>query len=131
MPKRQPKRGRLWLAEGSCVRPWPERANEIWAYESVHDRTHDGRAYRILTVIDGDTRACLARLVGRRPSSDGVLATLTDLFAERDPADHIRSDQGAEFTATAVCKWLGRLSVAAAYIERASPWENGYNESFT
>ena len=139
MPKRQPKRGRLCLADGSCVRLRPERLNEVWAYELedraegsdfVQDRTHDGRGYRILTVIDEYTRECLALLVGRRLTSDDVLATLTDLFADRGPPRHIRSDQGAEFTATAVCKWLERLDVATAYIEKASPWENGYNESF-
>ncbi len=130
VPKRQPKRGRLWLADGSCVRLRPERAGEVWAYDFVQDRTHDGRAYRILTVIDEFTRECLALLVGRRLTSDDVLATLTDLFAERGPPDHIRSDQGAEFTATAVRQWLDRLGVATAYIEKASPWENGFNESF-
>ena len=119
VPKRQPKRGRLWLADGSCVRLRPERANEVWAYEP-EDRA-EGSEY---------TRECLALLVGRRLTSDDVLTLLTDLFAERGPPDHIRSDQGAEFTATAVRKWLKRLGVATAYIEKASLWENGYNESF-
>ncbi len=130
VPKRQPKRGRLWLADGSCVRLRPERPGEVWAYDFVQDRTQDGRAYRILTVIDEYSRECLALLIGRRLTRDDVLATLTSLFAERGPPQHIRSDQGAEFTATAVRQWLDRLGVATAYIEKASPWENGFNESF-
>ncbi len=108
----------------------PERPGEVWAYDFVQDRTQDGRAYRILTVIDEYSRECLALLIGRRLTRDDVLATLTSLFAERGPPQHIRSDQGAEFTATAVRQWLDRLGVATAYIEKASPWENGFNESF-
>jgi transposase InsO family protein len=130
VPARQPRRGRLWLNDGSCIRLRPERPNHVWAYDFVEDRTYDGRKFRMLTVIDEFTRECLAITVARRLKSDDVLATLTDLFADRGPPEHVRSDQGPEFIATAVKAWLGRLGVKTLYIEKASPWENGYNESF-
>ena len=129
VPQRQPKRGRLWLADRSCIRLRPERANHVWAYDFVEDRSHDGRKSRMLTVIDEFTRESLAIVAARRLSSDNVLAALTELFIERGPPEHIRSDQGPEFIATAVKEWLGRLGVATLYIEKASPWENGYNEN--
>lgn len=130
VPQRQPKRGRLWLADGSCIWLRPERANHVWAYDFVEERTHDGRKFRMLTVIDEFTRESLAIVVARRLSSDDVLAALSELFIERGPPEHIRSDQGPEFIALTVKEWLGRLGVATLYIEKASPWENGYNESF-
>jgi transposase InsO family protein len=130
VPARQPRRGRLWLNDGSCIRLRPERPNHVWAYDFVEDRTYDGRKFRMLTVIDEFTRECLAITVARSLKSDDVLATLTDLFADRGPPEHVRSDQGPEFIATAVKAWLGRLGVKTLYIEKASPWENGYNESF-
>lgn len=130
VPSRQPRRGRLWLDDGSCIRLRSERPGHVWAYDFVEDRTHDGRKFRMLTVIDEFTRECLAITVARRLTGDDVLATLTDLFVERGPPEHIRSDQGPEFIATAVKAWLGRIGVKTLYIEKASPWENGYNESF-
>ena len=94
------------------------------------DRTHDGRAFRMLTVIDEFSRRCLAIKVDRRLRSDDVLECLADLFVQCGPPDHLRSDNGAEFTAKAVRDWLGRIGVKTLYIEPGSPWENGYNKSF-
>ena len=94
------------------------------------DRTHDGKAFRMLTVIDEYSRQCLAIHVQRKPKSDDVLAVLTELFQRHGPPDHIRSDNGAEFTSHAVRDWLWRIGVKTLYIEPGSPWENGYNESF-
>jgi len=130
VPSKQPKRGRLWLNDGSCIRRRPEYPGHVWSYDFVHDRTHDGRAFRMLTVIDEFTRESLAIEVERRLRSDDVLHCLARLFAERGPPDHIRSDNGPEFTARAVRHWLGRIGVKTLYIEPGSPWENGYNESF-
>ena len=130
IPKRQPKRGRLWLNDGSCVRLRPSWPHHVWAYDFVAARTHDGKPIRMLTVIDEYTRHCLAITVARSLKSDDVLQTLTDLFVEHGPPDHVRSDNGSEFTARAVRQWLGRISVKTLYIEPGSPWENGYNESF-
>jgi len=102
VPKKHPKRGRLWLNDGSCVRPRPERANHVWSYDFVQDRTQDGRAFRMLCIIDKFTRRCLAIVVARRLRSDDVLHCLADLFVEHGPPEHIRSDNGPEFAAKAV-----------------------------
>lgn len=130
VPSKQPKRSRLWLNDGSCARLRPTHRNHVWSYDFVMDRTHDGRAIKIMTVIDEYTRECLAILVDRRIRSDDVLDCLTDLFLGYGPPEHIRSDNGAEFTAKVVRKWLANLGVKTLFIEPGSPWENGYNESF-
>jgi transposase InsO family protein len=130
VPRRQPKRGRLWLNDGSCIRLRPCWPGHVWAYDFVQDRTHDGRRFRMLTVIDEYTRECLAIVVARRLTSDDVLQVLTDLFVERGPPEYIRSDNGPEFVAKVVRDWLGRIGVTTLFIEPGSPWENGYNESF-
>jgi len=102
----------------------------VWSYDFVMARTHDGKAFRMLTVIDEFTRHCLAIVVARTLRSDDVLHCLAELFTRHGPPDHIRSDNGSEFTARAVRNWLGRLGVKTLFIEPGSPWENGYNESF-
>jgi len=130
VPKKQPKRGKLWFNDGSCVRLRPQYRGHVWSYDCVADRTHDGKAFRMLTVIDEYRRECLAIHVERRLRSDDVLAVLTDLFTRHGPPSHIRSDNGAEFTAHVVRDWLGRIGVKTLYIELGSPWENGYNGSF-
>ena len=130
VPARQPKRGRLWLNDGSCIRLRPAYPHHVWAYDFVTDRTVDGRPLKMLTVIDEFSRKCLAITVARRLNSDAVLASLTELFVEHGPPAFIRSDNGGEFTAGVVREWLMRLQVKTLYIEPASPWENGYNESF-
>jgi putative transposase len=130
VPARQPKRGRLWFNDGSCVRLRPQYAGHVWSYDFMQDRTHDGRAFRILNVIDEYSRECLASVVQRHLTHDDVLKCLTRLFCERGAPTHIRSDNGPEFTAHMVRQWLQRLDVAPLFIEPGSPWENGYVESF-
>ena len=130
VPRKQPKRGRLWLNDGSCVRLRPEHKDHVWSYDFVQGRTHDGRSIRMLTVIDEFTRECLAIDVARSLKSDDVLERLAWLMATRGVPGHIRSDNGAEFTAKAVRSWLKRVGVKTLYIEPGSPWENGYIESF-
>jgi putative transposase len=130
VPPKQPKRGRLWLNDGSCIRLRPERKDHVWSYDFVQARTRDGRAFRMLTVIDEYTRECLAIDVARRLKADDVLERLSGLFVRRGVPGHIRSDNGPEFTARAVREWLGRVGVTTLYIEPGSPWENGYIESF-
>ena len=131
MPRRQPKRGRLWLNDGSCIRLRPLHKNHVWSYDFVErTRTHDGRALKLLTVLDEYTRQCLAIKVGRKTRAHDVLEVLTDLFARHGPPEHLRSDNGPEFTAKLVRRWLARLRVQTLYIAPGSPWENGYNESF-
>ena len=130
VPQKQPKRGRLWLNDGSCVRLRPCSPNHVWAYDFVQARTHDGRAFRLLTVIDEYTRECLAIQVARQIRSDDVVQLLADLFVLRGPPEHLRSDNGPEFCAQALREWLGRIGVKTLYIQPGSPWENGYCESF-
>jgi transposase InsO family protein len=130
VPQRQPKRGRLWLNDGSCIRLRPEYPGHVWAYDFVEERTHDGRKFRILTIIDEASRECLALVVARQLKHEDVLAALAELFIERGPPAHIRSDNGSEFIAAAVQTWLRQIGVKTLYIAPGSPWENGYNESF-
>lgn len=130
IPQKQPKRGRLWTNDGSCIRLRPEHPNHVWAYDFVMDRTHDGKTFRMLVVVDEYTRECLAITVARRLNSQDVIDTLADLMIERGVPEHIRSDNGPEFAAKAVREWLHRLGTTTLFIEPGSPWENGYCESF-
>lgn len=129
VPRKQPRRGRLWLNDGSCVRLRPTHKDHVWAYDFVMTRTHDGRPLRLLVVVDEFTRECLAIDVARSLSSDDVLERLSWLMATRGVPEHVRSDNGAEFTATAVREWLCKVGVKTLFIEPGSPWENGYVES--
>jgi putative transposase len=130
VPRKQPKRGRLWLNDGSCIRLRPEYKDHVWSYDFMIDRTADGRAFKILNIIDEYTRECLAILVDRKIKNQDVIDLLFQLFILRGIPEHIRSDNGPEFTARAVRKWLNRLGVKTLFIEPGSPWENGYIESF-
>ena len=130
VPRKQPKRGRLWQNDGSRVRRRPERPNHVWAYDFCADRTHDGRSLRLLVVVDEYTRECLSIDVGRKLKSEDVLDRLTELFIRRGLPDHIRSDNGPEFTSKRVRHWLSDLGVKTLFIDPGSPWENGYVESF-
>ncbi len=130
VPLKQPKRGRLWLNDGSIVRLRPEFPKHVWSYDFMQDRTHNGVPYRILNVIDEYSRECLAVKVARRLTHKDVLQVLTDLFLERGVPVHIRSDNGSEFTAKRLREYLSRLEIKALFIEPGSPWENGYIESF-
>jgi putative transposase len=130
VPPKQKKRRRLWLNDGSCVRLRPQRPNHVWSYDFMQDRTHDGRAYRILNVIDEFTKEPLMIRAARKLNSTDVVDVLTDLFILRGPPDYIRSDNGPEFVAQKVRDWIGAVGAKTAYIEPGSPWENGYIESF-
>jgi len=121
MPPRQPKRTRLWLNDGSCVRLRPGRPNHVWAYDFVEDRTRDGRKFRMLNVVDEFTRECLAIRVARRLRSADVIDVLADLFIMRGIPGCIRSDNGPEFVATAVKSWITGVGAQTAYIEPGSP----------
>ena len=124
VPQKQPKRGRLWLNDGSCIRLRPEYRDHVWSYDFVTARTADGRAFRILNIIDEYSRECLAILVKRRITSQDVIDQLFQLIIFRCIPEHIRSDNGPEFTAKAVRSWLNRLGVKTLFIEPGSPWEN-------
>lgn len=130
VPQKQPKKGRLWLNDGSCIRLRPERRNHVWSYDFVHCRTDDGKAFRTLNILDEFSRECLAIRVKRKLNSGDVIDALTDLFILRGPPTHVRSDNGPEFVAQAVRDWIAAVGAKTAYIEPGSPWENGYVESF-
>ena len=131
VPTKQPKRARLWRADGACLRLRPAYRHHVWSYDFVADRTHDGRPFRILNIIDEYTRECLASYVARRIRSQDVILVLADLFLRHGRPVHIRSDNGPEFIARNLKTWLKNvLGVEPLYIEPGSPWENGYCESF-
>lgn len=130
VPQKQPKRKRLWLNNGSCIRLRPERKNHVWSYDMMMARTHDGRAFRMLTIIDEYTRESLCIKVARSITAEDVIQQLTDLFIRMGVPEHVRSDNAPEFTAKAIRKWLNDIEVKTLYIEPGSPWENGYIESF-
>ena len=130
VPKKQPKRGRLWLNDGSCIRLRAERPNHVWSYDFVEGRTHEGRKYRMLNIVDEFTHECLAIRIDRKLKSTDVIDVLSDLFILRGVPEHIRSDNGPEFVAKAVQKWITAVGARTAYITPGSPWENGFIESF-
>lgn len=130
VPKKQPKRGRLWLNDGSCIRLRAERPNHVWSYDFVEDRTHEGRKYRMLNIVDEFTHECVAIRIDRKLKSTDVIDVLSDLFILRGVPEHIRSDNGPEFVAKAVQKWITAVGARTAYITPGSPWENGFIESF-
>ena len=130
VPKKQPRKRRLWLHDGSCIRLKPEYPDHVWSYDFVMHHTNDGRKFRMLTVIDEYTRQCLAIDVSRRMNHYTVMEQVAELFIRRGIPDYIRSDNGSEFIAKELRKWLERIGVETAFIEPGSPWENGYNESF-
>ncbi len=130
VPQKQPKRRRLWLNDGSCIRLRPECKDHVWSYDFVMARTSDGRSFRILTILDEYSKECLAMKVDRHISSQDVIDQLYELFLLRGVPKHIRSDNGSEFTAKKIRTWLTELRVKTIFIEPGSPWENGYIESF-
>ncbi len=130
VPQKQPKRARLWFADGSCVRHRPEYPNHVWAYDFVMDRTRDGRPLKMLTVMDEYTRECVAIAVRRRMRATDVEEVLGELFLTRGCPTHMRSDNGPEFIAQSLRRWFAQLDVSPLFIEPGSPWENGYVESF-
>ncbi len=124
------KKRRLGTSENGCPRRKAERMNDLWAWDFVFDRTSNGTPLKWLSIVDEYTRECLCLKVDRSITSEDVLDTLAELFAIRGVPKHIRSDNGPEFVAKAIGRWLEQSDVEALYIEPGSPWENGYAESF-
>jgi putative transposase len=130
VPQKQPKRSRLWLNDGSCIRLRPEYPNHVWSFDFVEAQTHDGRRLRLMTLIDEFTRKCLAIRVARRINAIGVIEALADAMLFEGIPAFIRSDNGPEMVARVLRQWLSGLGTKSLYIEPGSPWENGYCESF-
>jgi transposase InsO family protein len=130
VPARQPKRGRLWLADGSCVRLRPAWRHHVWSWDFVMDRTVDGRPLKVLVVLDEWSRECLAIRVARRLRARDALEVFADLMAVHGVPAFLRSDNGPEMVARVLRCWLARVGAGTLYITPGSPWENGYCESF-
>ena len=130
LPRKQPKRRRLWLNDGSCIRLRPEHKNHVWSYDFVEDKTYDGKKIRFLNIIDEYTHECLLSVPRHSWRNNDVIEALSGLMVTRGCPEYLRSDNGSEFTATKLREWLTSIGVITAYIEPGSPWENGYCESF-
>ena len=130
VPQKQPKKRRLWLNDGSCIRLRAEYKNHVWSYDFVEDRLSNGRKIRWLNIIDEYSRECLASIPRRSWRHQYIIEILSGLFITKGCPAYIRSDNGSEFTATRLMEWLQNLNISTAYIEPGSPWENGYCESF-
>jgi len=131
VPQKQHKRRRLpGTSANSCIRYRATHRNHVWSYDFLTDRTEDGKQLKLWVVIDEFTRECLAVEAARSFTARDVKLTLQYLFAVRGSPQHIRSDNGPQFVAKEIQRWLGQASVRTLYIKKASPWENGYVESF-
>jgi transposase InsO family protein len=130
VPQKQRKKRRLGCSENSCVRRKAEHKDHVWTWDFIHDRTITGRPLKWLSIVDEYTRECLALEVDRSITSEKVIDVLVDLFRIRGVPQHIRGDNGPEFIAKAIRRWLSLAGVKALYVEPGSPWENGYVESF-
>ncbi len=132
VPQKQRKRRRLveGESENGCARRKAEHKDHVWSYDFVMDRTEDGRRLKMMPIVDEYTRECLCIEVERSITAQEVVKTLAALFARRGGPAFIRSDNGPEFIAKAVKRWLEISGVRTLYIEPGSPWENAYSETF-
>ncbi len=131
VPDKQRKRRRLLgNSENSCTRRRATRLNHVWSYDFVMDLTEDGRRLKMMPIVDEYTRECLTIEVERSITAEEVVSTLASLFRRRGEPAFIRSDNGPEFIACAIKRWLEVSGVRTLYIEPGSPWENAYSETF-
>jgi len=130
VPQKQPKKKRLWLNDGSCIRLRPEHRNHVWSYDFVEDRLRNGKKVRWLNFIDEHTKECLASIPKRKWDHRMIIEVLADVMLMKGTPCYLRSDNGSEFIAKKLREWLSDVAVQTAYIEPGSPWENGYCESF-
>lgn len=132
VPDKQRKRRRLveGTSENGCTRKRAEHRDHVWSYDFVMDETEDGRRLKMMPVVDEYSRECLSIEVERSITAEDVVETLASLFDQRGEPDFIRSDNGPEFIAKAIKRWLEASGVETLYIEPGSPWENAYSETF-
>jgi transposase InsO family protein len=130
VPQKKRKRRRLGTSENACCRRRAQRKDDVWCWDFIFDRTASGSQLKWLSIEDEYTRESLALKVDRSITSEDAIDTLAELFAMRGVPRHIRSDNGPEFIAKAIRRWLAQVEVETLYIEPGAPWENGYAESF-
>jgi putative transposase len=130
VPQKKRKRRRLGKSENGCHRRRAEHKDHVWCWDFVFDHATSGSTLKWLSIVDEHTRECLALKVDRSITSEDVIDTLAELFAMRGVPRAIRSDNGPEFIARAIQRWLRQVEVETLYIAPGSPWENGYAESF-
>ncbi len=130
VPQKQHKKRHLGMSANSCVRRKAEHKDHVWTWDFVHDRTTTGRPLKWLSIVDEYTRECLGLEVDRGITAEKVIDVLVELFRTRGVPQHIRSDNGPEFIAQAIRRWLRHAGVETLYVKPGSPWENGYVESF-
>ena len=130
VPQKRRKKRRLGKTEHACHRRRAQHINDVWAWDFAFDHTTNGTTLKLLSIVDEFTRESLALKVDRSITSEDLIDTLAELFAMRGVPRHIRSDNGPEFTAEAIQKWMRQIDVTTMYIAPGSPWENGYAESF-
>jgi putative transposase len=130
VPQKKRKRRRLGSSENACHRRCAAHMNDVWCWDFIFDRTTSGSPLKWLSIEDEFTRECLCLKVDRSITSEDVIDTLAELLAMRGVPGHIRSDNGPEFIAQAIRRWLEQVEVKTLYIEPGAPWENGYAESF-
>lgn len=130
VPQKKRKRRRLGKSENGCHRRRAEFKDHVWCWDFVFDHTTSGSTLKWLSIMDEYTRECLALKVDRSITSEDVIDTLAELFAMRGVPRHIRSDNGPEFIARAIQRWLAQVEIETLYVEPGSPWENGFAESF-
>jgi putative transposase len=131
VPRRKKKKKRgLGQKKNGCATRRSLARNHVWAWDFIHDRTADGRPLKWLSVVDEYTRECVGLEVARSMSAKRVTELLAGMIRERGAPVHIRSDNGPEFIAHEIRRWLTQARVAVLYVEPGAPWENGYAESF-
>jgi len=130
VPQKRRKKRYLGQSEHACHRARAEHTNHVWCWDFVFDRTISGSQLKWLSIVDEYTRECLALKVARSITAEDVIDTLAELFAMRTVPGAIRSDNGPEFVAGAIRRWLNQVEVQTRYVAPGSPWENGYAESF-
>lgn len=130
LPKRHKKRRRLYHKDHSVIRLRPKYQNHIWSIDFVHDKLSNGRAYKMLTVMEEYSRQALTVHVSHKMRAADVLEALYPLIIKHGKPEFIRSDNGPEFISEIFQSWLKRIGIEPIHIYPGSPWENGYNERF-
>lgn len=130
VPRKRHKKRAVGDSSNACDKRAATCRNDVWTWDFIHDRTVDGRQLKFLVILDEFTRECLCLDVGRSFTADAVLSVLADLMPGHGVPAHIRSDNGSEFIAQEMQKWLEKADVKTLYIAPGAPWQNGYAESF-